>query len=48
MNYISKRHFTIDELNIATKSITNGKAVSLDEILVQVWKLGKFQEICLN
>ena len=38
-------HFTIDELKIATKSIHNGKAVGLDEIPTQVWKLGEFQEI---
>ena len=41
-------HFKINELKVATKSITNGKAVGLDEIPVQVWKLGKFQGICLN
>ena len=35
-------HFTIDELKIAMKSITNGKAVGFDEIPVQVWKLGQF------
>ena len=36
---IKKRHFTIDELKIATKSINNGKAVDLDEIPAQVWKI---------
>ena len=36
-------HFIIDELNIATKSIKNGKAISLDEIPAQVWKLGECQ-----
>ena len=41
-------NFTIDELKIATKSITNGKPLGLDEIPAQVWKLGECQEILLN
>ena len=41
-------HFTIDELKIATKSITNGKHVGLGEIPARVWKLGECQEILLN
>ena len=40
--------FTIQELNNATKSITNGKACGLDEIPAEVWKLTEFQNILLN
>ena len=45
---IKKGHFTIDALKNSTKSIHNGKAVGLDEIPDEIWKLGEFQEILLN
>ena len=41
MNYES-------ELLKATKSIQNGKAVGLDEIPAEVWKIDDFQEFLLE
>ena len=42
---INKGYFTLDELNKSTIIIQNGKAVGLDEIPAEVWKIGEFQEI---
>ena len=40
--------FTAYELTKATKSLQNGKAVGLDEIPAEVWKLDEFQEFLLE
>ena len=40
--------FTAPELSKATKSIQNGKAVGLDEIPAEVWKIDDFQEFLLE
>ena len=45
---LKKGNFTINELKRAIKSIKIGKAVGLDEIPYEVWKLEEFQEILLN
>ena len=45
---IKKGLFTPDEIIIAVRSIQHGKAVGLDEIPAEVWKLGEFQEILLH
>ena len=39
---------TAYELRQATKSIQNGKAIDLDEIPAEVWKLDEFQEFLLE
>ena len=45
---IKKGLFTPDEIIIAVRSIQHGKAVGLDKIPAEVWKLGEFQEILLH
>ena len=45
---IKKGLFTPDGIIIAVRSIQHGKAVGLDEIPAEVWKLGEFQEILLH
>ena len=45
---IKKGPFTMEELLKAVKSIKYGKACSLDEIPVEVWKVKEFQKYYSN
>ena len=45
---IKKGNFTMDELNLAIKNISNGKASGLDCIPGEVWKLGAFDDVLLE
>ena len=40
--------FKPEELLKAIKSVQNGKATGLDEILVEVWKLNELQDFLLE
>ena len=41
-------HFTKEEVMKATHNISYGKAVGLDEIPAEVWKLDEFKELLLE
>ena len=45
---INKGPFTSDEIDKAVRSITNCKAVGIDTISAEVWKLEVFKDILLH